>query len=94
MSPKKDETAVRDCNPALSVLVVLVSRKVAFSRSISLAILLYTKHLEPETYRFTIKSCLQQYDLLKISTTAINVYKPGIRQLLLYFSAIRIEIKD
>ena len=37
---KMDETAVPDCNPALSVLVVLMSRKVTFSRSISIAILL------------------------------------------------------
>ena len=32
MSSKKDGTAVPNCNPALSVLVVLVSRKVTFSR--------------------------------------------------------------
>ena len=37
-SPNKDETAVCGCNPAVSVLVVVLSRKVYFSRSmISLA---------------------------------------------------------
>lgn len=40
ISSKKAEKAVRDCNPALSVLVVLVSRKVAFPRSFRIAILL------------------------------------------------------
>ena len=37
---KKDETAVHGCNPALSVLVLLVSRiKSTFSHSITLAVL-------------------------------------------------------
>ena len=36
-SPKKGKTAVRCCGPALSVLVMLVSRN-AFSRIISLAV--------------------------------------------------------
>ena len=40
MSLNKDETAVRGCNPPVSVLVVWVSCKVYFSRStISLAVL-------------------------------------------------------
>ena len=37
-SPNKDETAVHCCDPAISVLVMLVSRN-PFSRSISLAVL-------------------------------------------------------
>ena len=32
-SPNKDETAVCGCNPVVSVLVVVLSRKVYFSRS-------------------------------------------------------------
>ena len=40
MSLNKDETAVRGCNPPVSVLVVWVSCKVNYSRStISLAVL-------------------------------------------------------
>ena len=37
MSPNKDETTVHCCDPALPVLVMLVSRDV-FDRSISLAV--------------------------------------------------------
>ena len=45
MSLNKDETAVRGCNPPVSVLVVWVSCKVYFSRStISLAVLFVKKH--------------------------------------------------
>ena len=40
-SPKKGETAVQGCNPTLSVSVVLVSRKVNFLRSISLAVFVF-----------------------------------------------------
>ena len=40
MSSNKNETAVHGCNPAISVLVVLVSHKVYFlSSTISLAVL-------------------------------------------------------
>ena len=43
MSSNKNETAVHDCNPAISVLVVLVSHKVYFLCStISLAVLFVT----------------------------------------------------
>ena len=40
MCPKKDETAARGYNPALSVLVVLLSRKVTFFHVVS-ALLYY-----------------------------------------------------
>ena len=40
-SPKKGETAVHGCNTTLSVSVVLVSRKVNFLRSISLAVFVF-----------------------------------------------------
>ena len=44
-SPNKDETAVCGCNPAVSVLVVVMSRKVYFSRSmISLACIVISFH--------------------------------------------------
>ena len=42
-SLKKGETAVHGCNPTLSVSVVLVSRKVNFLRSISLAVFVFPK---------------------------------------------------
>ena len=88
MSPKKDGIAI----PTLFVLVVLVSCKATFSPSISSAILLLCFYsisiltIWSQTYRFTIKSCLKQYNLLQISTTAISLYKPGIRRFLLHFS--------
>ena len=44
MSSKKNKTAVHGCNPAISVLVVLVSHKVYFLCStISLAVLFVTR---------------------------------------------------
>ena len=45
-SPNRGETAVHCCDPAVSVLVMLVSRN-SFSRSISLAVLLDYLYTRP-----------------------------------------------
>ena len=58
MSLNKDETAVRGCNPPVSVLVVWVSCKVYFSRStISLAVLFVI------SFYLLIRSLSRSYEL-------------------------------
>ena len=58
MSLNKDETAVRGCNPPVSVLVVWVSCKVYFSRStISLAVLFAI------SFHLLIRSLSRSYEL-------------------------------
>ena len=57
MSSNKNETAVHGCNPAISVLVVLVSHKVYFLCSmISLAVLFVIYHFYADQIPCWIRS--------------------------------------
>ena len=86
MSLNKDETAVRGCNPPVSVLVVWVSCKVYFSRStISLAVLFVisvelliimrqsTKNYHVKNIYRHIPSTLKRSDKLEDSHTLSKV---------------------